>query len=123
MDIINETINKIIEEELLCEMSNLVKRKTGLPVNIWVDDIGNNRKNTHYTPRIKMQNDYGDRANANTISISIDDSNPTILAGDLQIDIKDFKQVQNWIIKNYTYLMQHWNGNIDIEDLKEKIFN
>lgn len=76
-DIVNETVNNILEEELLTEMSNLVKRKTGLPVIIWVDDIGNNRNNKHFTPRIKVQNDYGDRANSNTFSLSIDKDNPT----------------------------------------------
>lgn len=123
-DIINETSKMILDEEAekLVEMSNLVKRKTGLPVIIWVDDIGDNRNNKHFEPRIKMQNDYGDRANSNTISISIDKTNPTILAGELQIKNSDFKLVQEWIIKNYNALMEYWKGEIDIEEFKDKVF-
>lgn len=33
-DIIEETKKLILEEELLCEMSNFTSEETGLPVNI-----------------------------------------------------------------------------------------
>lgn len=123
-DILNETTKRILDEqaELLVEMSNLIKRKTGLPVIIWVDDIGDNRNNKHFEPRIKMQNDYGDRANSNTISVSINKIEPRILAGELNIKQSDFRLVQKWIINNYEPLMQYWKGEIDIEDFKDKVF-
>lgn len=122
-DIVDETIKSILdEEELLTEMSNLVKRKTGLPVIIWVDDIGNNRNNKHFEPRIKIQNDYGDRANSNTISMSIDKNNPKILAGEPAIKQKDINQVKQWVKDNYEPLMEYWEGKIDIEDFKDKVF-
>lgn len=108
--------------ESLMQMSILLKRKTGLPVIIWVDDIGNNRNNIYFEPRIKMQNDYEDRANSNTISVSINKIEPRILAGELNIKQSDFRLVQKWIIHNYEPLMQYWKGEIDIEDFKDKVF-
>ena len=46
MNLSRNILNNLNEEQLI-EMSNLIKRKTGLPVNIWVDDIGIERKNKH----------------------------------------------------------------------------
>ena len=109
-------------KELLTEMSNLIKRKTGLPVNIWLDDIGSNRKVEHNTPRIKMQNNYNERADENTISISIDKNNPKILARKLAIRKSDYNKVVQWIKDNFEILDDYWYGRIDIEEVRDRIF-
>lgn len=102
-------------------MSNLIKRKTGLPVNVWVDDIGNNRKVQHNLPRIKVQNDYEERANENIILVLIDKDNPEILVDKLNIRAKDFKKVQQWVKDNFEALDDYWYGRIDIEELRDRI--
>lgn len=116
----------VLEEtkNILLEMSNLVKRKTGLPVNIWVDDIGVYRQVEHNELRIKVQNNTQDKRNEDTFSLSIDKYNPVIL-GDSQCKLnkKQLKQVQEYVCKNYEPLMKYWNQVIDIEELKDILFN
>lgn len=121
-DKITEETIKLLKYEnkyKLIEMANLAKRRTKLPVNIWVDEVGNNRKVKHDDIRLKIQNDYGERANDNLIPVSIDNKNPEVLAGKLDIDIKDFQIIQKWIIENYDILVQHWEGEIDTDELKD----
>lgn len=114
-------VNEILKEnrEKLIEMANLAKRRTKLPVNVWVDEVGSNRNVPHDEPRLKIQNDYSERANENLIPISISDIEPKVLEGKLEIDKKDFQIIQKWIIKNYNDLINHWNGEIDTDDLKD----
>lgn len=120
-DLREELVNAIVNEnkEKLIEMANLAKRRTKLPVNVWIDEVGSNRNVPHDDPRLKIQNDYGERANENLIPVSIDKENPIVLEGKLEIDNKDFKIIQKWIIENYKDLMRHWNGELDTDDLKD----
>lgn len=107
-DKIDETLN----EQLLMEFANLRKDETGLPVNIWIDELGADRQNKHYRPRIKFQNDYGDRINlSNMTPISID-QNPEIIEGKCEIKKKDLKEIINFILDNQNVLMKHWNREI-----------
>ena len=116
-DLREELVNE--NKEKLIEMANLAKRRTKLPVNVWIDEVGSNRNVPHDDPRLKIQNDYGERANENLIPVSIDKENPIVLEGKLEIDNKDFKIIQKWIIENYKDLMRHWNGELDTDDLKD----
>lgn len=120
-DLREELVNAIVNEnkEKLIEIANLAKRRTKLPVNVWIDEVGSNRNVPHDDPRLKIQNDYGERANENLIPVSIDKENPIVLEGKLEIDNKDFKIIQKWIIENYKDLMRHWNGELDTDDLKD----
>jgi len=94
------------------EMSNLRPVSTGLPVFVWLDDMGVDRKNKHQSPRLKIAEQRADNFVA-TISIA---ENPEILAGDLDLDI--FNKVKEWIILNYDILVKQWNGEIEIIDMK-----
>lgn len=119
-DVQDETIKLIIEEQRLVEMSNLVKRKTGLPVNIWVDDVGIDRDVEHNLPRIKVQNDTADRRQSDGFELSIE-NDPKILSSTCKLSSKDFQAVRSFVIKYKQALIDHWNQDIDIEDLKEII--
>lgn len=103
------------------EMSNLIKRKTGLPVNIWVDDIGVERNVEHNLPRIKVQNNTSDRRQDDTFELTIS-YNPKIVSGECKLSSKNLKCVINYVIKNYKPLMDYWNQTIDIEQLKDILF-
>ena len=69
MDIIR---NFKLNEDLLFEMTNLEKRDTGLPYDIWIDSAGKSRDNSHSnTPRIKID------VNGDLVPVEIND-NPDI---------------------------------------------
>lgn len=103
-------------EDIFFEMAGFKKEKSGLPFNIWLDDMGIMRNNTHKKPRIKVQDPDDPK---NFISYLIDRNNPKILAG-------KFKKKQNDIdiisfIKNtYDDLMKLWNQEIDSTDFINK---
>lgn len=104
------------DKEILFEMTNLRKKHTGLPMNIWLDDIGAYRNIKHNVPRIKFQNDKSDKVLDNTIPISIDKENPQILTKTVQLKLpqKDFKKLYDFIKDNYDLLIKFWNQEIDI---------
>lgn len=119
--VVKETVRLITESEILLEMSALYKKRTELPINIWVDDIGAGRNNKHNLPRIKVQNNYADRTSEDTFSVSISKT-PEILAGECKLKQKDLKEIFDWIIKNYDVLYKHWNQEIDTDELKELLY-
>lgn len=47
---------EFIENDLL-EMSNILKRETGLPYNVWIDNSANARNVFHHLPRLKIKVD------------------------------------------------------------------
>ena len=123
MNRVEETKKLIIKEMYkLEEMSNLIKRKTGLPVNIWVDDIGVERNVEHNEPRIKVQNNTADRRQDDTFELTIS-KNPYVISGICKLSSKNLNKVKNYVIKYYEPLMDYWNQKIDIEDLKDILFN
>lgn len=123
MNRVEETKKLIIKEMYkLEEMSNLIKRKTGLPVNIWVDDIGVERNVEHNEPRIKVQNNTADRRQDDTFELTIS-KNPYVISGICKLSSKNLNKVKDYVIKYYEPLMDYWNQKIDIEDLKDILFN
>ena len=99
-------------------MANLYPKHTGLPVIIWVDNVGSARNVQHNVPRVKVQNVKGNKAVDDTFSLSIS-SNPEILAGECKLSSKDFKQVKNFIIEHEQDFMRQWNQEIDEYELKD----
>lgn len=101
-------------------MSNIVKRKTGLLVNILVDDIDIDRNVEHNLSRIKVQNNTAGRRQSDGFELSIE-NDPKILSDTGKLSSKDFQAVRSFVIKYKQALIDHWNQDIDIEDLKEII--
>ena len=99
------------------EMANIFSEESGLPVNIWIDELGKYRSNKHSLPRLKIQNDYGKKPNRNKlIPISIE-KEPKVLSGTLKLKSKDFKIIQRFIQLNLDILIKHWNGDIGTQTL------
>ena len=92
-------LNENEDMEVLLEMSGFRKSDTNLPVNIWIDDVGAERKTSHNLPRIKFQNDTSDNLKSrDTIPMSISD-NPEVLINNFQTklsqsDITKIKKFQ-----------------------------
>lgn len=112
----------IDESEELFEMSNIRKKYTRLPVNIWIDDVGAYRQNKHYEPRIKFQADRADKVHESAIPISIS-KQPKILIDNYKeyTDLNNYEigQIKNFIIRNYDILIKHWNQEIDSDQFKK----
>lgn len=115
-------VEEILNEEELFEMSNVRKKYTRLPVNIWLDDIGAYRKNTHYGPRIKFQANKSDKVTGMGIPMSIS-VKPEVLIDDLKTELNSYEigQVKNFIVRNYDLLMKYWNQEIDILEFLQKV--
>lgn len=98
-----------LDEDLLFEMAKVSKDDSGLKHELWLDNAGSLRINTHNKPRLKI------RANNNLIPIIIDNVSPTIpnKVDKKQIkEIEDLKEIKQYIIDNYSILMYYWEQQI-----------
>ena len=115
--LLQETFHRETE---LNEMANVSKNTTGLNVCIWVlSEI----LVEHNLPRIKFQNNYGNKVQPQSmIPMSISD-NPQILIKNIKLGIstKDFEKIRSWVILNKDLLLRYWNYDATIEDLIKEI--
>lgn len=114
-EILNEDI---LDEDILCEMANLVKSKSGLDVEIWSENKGVLRNVAHSVPRVKLAGDY-------RISASIEPS-PRILAKPSGVSMdkakRDFRKGLEYVGDNYDIFLKHYNDTDDSFD-DEDLFN
>lgn len=115
--VILSSLKRNQEDDIFC-MANLYPKHTGLPVVLWVDNVGYARKVQHNIPRLKVQNVRGNKAVDDTFSVSIS-KEPKVLSGENKLSSKDWKAVKQFISDNYEYFMQHWNQEIDEYELKD----
>ncbi|MBS7272585.1 MAG: hypothetical protein KIG97_09515 [Fibrobacter sp.] len=101
----------------LFEMACLRKNKTGLPVNIYVDDSGAWKESGHAN-RIKFQKDKGDRpVTRDMIPMSIEDEPKVMVSNpDMELSASDINAVKKFVIDNKDLLEKLGNTEIDIED-------
>ena len=108
---LNEELKNYLIENSLWEMANLKKTRTGLPVLIYISS----NKSSH-GPRIKFLDSYADSIGDNydllvPLTVSL---NPEIpIDHKLNINIRDFEKIRQWVIKNYDLLMSLYNDEID----------
>lgn len=103
--------------ETAFEMACLRKNKTGLPVNIYVDDSGA-WKGTEFANCIKFQKDKGDTpVFQDLIAMSIEED-PKILAPfpDMELSPSDIDAVKRFVVENKVLLEKLENTEIDIEE-------
>ena len=95
----------LVQEDFFVERSKLVKSETGLPINIWIGI----EPYLRYGPRVKCQQDYGNKINKdNCCSISISDS-PKVVYGTWDLSMDDFELVCNFIKSHRVLLLEDWN--------------
>ena len=115
--LLQETFQRKTE---LNEMANVSKNTTGLNVCIWIlSEI----PVEHNLPRIKFQNNYGNKVQPHSmIPMSISD-NPQILIKNIKLGIttQDFEKIRSWVIPNKDLLLCYWNYDATIEDLIKEI--
>ena len=102
-------------------MANLYPKRTGLPVVLWVDNVGVNRNVEHNKPRIKVQNTLGDKVVDDTFTLSLE-KNPVVLAGKNKLNSKVFKQVLNYVKDHLDDFLASWYQEIDEDELKDRLY-
>lgn len=102
-------------------MANLYPKRTGLPVILWVDNLGSARKLKHNIPRLKVQNVPGDKAVDDAFEVSISKT-PQILSGECRLNRKQKHEIFNYIEQHYNDFIDHWNQEIDEDELKERLY-
>lgn len=105
---LNEQLKQLNQ---IWEMANLSKKRTGLPVIIYISGD----KSSH-GPRIKFFDSYADSIGENydlLIPLTVSE-NPIIpIEHKLNIKQKDLNKIKQWIIKNYNLLLDLYHGKID----------
>lgn len=103
----------------IMSMATFRKNKSGLPVNIWVDD-GMAYKADGHSKRIKFQTDIGDRpVTFNFASMTI--SNSPEVTGKHELSAKEIKQLEDFVIRNKDALEQLSDMEIDFEDFLQVV--
>ena len=107
----------------------LSKNKTGLPVDLCVIDINEDYQDDDYKvsvddypSRLIMQNYYDDSDNKEFVHISVEKDNPHLFEDELNLKEDDFKKVQEFIRKHYNDFQHYFNNEIDIEELRSKVY-
>jgi hypothetical protein len=100
----------------LAEMAGLKKSRTGLPVNLWVDDSHAYIRGRH-AKRIKFQGDYGNNVNAgNMFSMILSKDDPQIPAKQLsrlKLPARDIAAIKTFVRNNADLLDRLADEKID----------
>ena len=98
--------------DLLTEMANISKQKTGLDYIVWLFPKTGKEK---HGARIKI------RVNNNFIPITISDD-PEVKSF-ARLDAKKINKIKEWIVLNKEVLLEYWNGqgDIAIDEILEKL--
>lgn len=109
-----------------CEMSNYRKRKTGLPVNVWIDQA-ENYKDSGQAKRIKFQINKADRYQNNSCPMLLDGSIPedelqkAKTNKEFSISNSEINEVRNFVINN-SYALDKVADQLIYEDEFDKVF-
>jgi hypothetical protein len=104
------------------EMATLRKKRSGLSVNLYLDDAKSWSKSGHWK-RIKFQSDKGDSPNTRSmIPMSIDDD-PRILVKNpkLSLSAKDIDEIKIFVKMNKDLLLQLADAAIDIGEFLDNM--
>jgi len=103
-------------------MSRIDKKRSGLPVNIFVDEMDCWEKIGPFR-RIKFQGNKNEEINWKELySMSIEKI-PRVVVKDAQIDLteKELQQIKDFVSENRSLLINMAKGNISLTDFFEKL--
>ena len=109
-----------------CEMSNYRKRKTGLPVNVWIDQAENYKDGGH-AKRIKFQINKADKYQNNSCpmlldgTIPIDEFQKAKANKEFSISTSEINEVRNFVMNN-SYALDKVADQLIFEDEFDKVF-
>ncbi len=90
------------DDGALFELVKIDRKKTRLPYDIWVDELGKNRENEYNQPCLIVTDEQYE------VYLSIS-KNSQVLDGD-ETKLKDLKFVKDFISENYFAFKLHWDG-------------
>jgi len=115
---------KVSGRDELEEMAGLRKFRSGLPVNLWLDDSKSYIAGGH-SKRIKFQGDYGNDINrSNLFSMTISEVDPQIPAKQLpklKLKAKDVDAIKLFVKNNAKLLDSLSDAKIDIGTFLQKM--
>lgn len=105
----------LLENTRIQEMATLRKSDSGLPANLYLDDIGSWCKSGHWK-RIKFQPNTGDRpVTSDMVPMSIED-NPRVLVKNAKVslDAKQLEEIKAFVRANKDLLLLLSDAKISI---------
>lgn len=94
------------------EMANILPKDTNLNRVICVSVKGKAK----HAPRIKVQNDPGNKIKSNELDISITiENNPQLVKG--RLNNKELNKISEWIKINKSTLLKYWNDELDTKTM------
>ena len=120
------------DEDLGFRLSNLLPKRTGLPMTVWIEEkalptANSSRSCSTYRydrmPKMRFINNTSDSLLDSWLPISVEKENPRILVKDYELNIsdKDFILLKKWIVRNCDTLTDYWNGEIDTVECFSKL--
>ena len=97
--------------------ARLTKKRTGLPVDVYLDDICM-YKNTCHWKRIKFQSEKGGSTDTNSYAVMTISDVPKII-GKHKLSGKEVRQIKEWILRNKEALEQLSDAEIEFADFLE----
>lgn len=111
-----EDISIITDEELF-EMTNIVQKRTNLPMGIWISS-----KMGNHGPRIKAQNDYSQRISKSKLFVVTIEDEPKIIGDTGKLTSKDLLNIVEFVKQNQEPLLDLWNEiDIDIYNIIDRL--
>lgn len=98
-----------IDEDNLCEMADIDKQQSNLPVIVWA----NGPRNMKHGFRIKFQNSYSNHDDGSQMipmTISDNPQIPKSVHTKLKIKERDLEKVKQWVILNKQALLKYAKG-------------
>jgi hypothetical protein len=115
MKIVN--LLSIQDENELFEMSNIVPRRTGLAVSIWVRE---KNEGLQHACSVKVSNIPGRFDPNDNFSVSVSGS-PRVIAGKCKLKSQVLEDIIDWVKLNKEALLDLWESRIDIGDFLESV--
>lgn len=110
MDLLNELMN----DSFNFEMATLKKKRSGLPINLYLDDSGS-YINCGHSPQIKFQHNKNDSSDTNNmISMTISDNPEIPVEYKQQLDgfnEKDITAIKQFVMNNKIILLRLCDAN------------
>ena len=100
------------------------KKKSGLPINIWLESMAVNKMNREGI--IYFQNNYKDTICIDDELIPINILNASCVSKckyDIHIKNDDMLKVLKYVADNAGIFLKHWNGDVDDQDVLNILFS
>jgi len=101
----------------LDEMAGLRKFDSGLPVNLWLDDMSTYKRSGHWK-RLKFQGDHGDKLNPRNLFTMTISEDPQIMPPEAEMNIKlpakEIERIRKFVKDNHVLLSNLADQKISI---------